>query len=338
MPVRTANTNTAPSEYLGGGGLIDSSMIVLTPVQVVGLVPVTLDPTDCRTGYNGSDYVVNVYSDGDGNSFSSDINSFFFEYPDDTAVVSFYLQKWNGVIWVNNGLSNDSLGVFYGFGDLAKGNWTGFTLEWYKIITAFAGGGQFRFRVSSTIFDSESTMYSEVFCLKDYSCQEVNQTTRFDMRISDGKIGSAIDTTKTFDFNGDVTGTYVTIEDSLRVKGFFGYPKMSNERMEIKYQNGQIERRRDEIVKKYEWTSEPLPLWAHLRLAGYAFRSDGYGRLSGRLLISDYNYNNSDYEIKLKSVICDSGYEPKFYVKNRLSKATKIIFRDAIENNIRTKC
>lgn len=133
--------------------------------------------------------------------------------------------------------------------------------------------------------------------------------------------------------NVGIVGTPIpTIKwrDSIRVGGEFGYEDTEYERKSIKYQTGVVNKLRDELLLKHTWKSSSLPFWFHER-----FKS--YGLVADTLLVSDYNLNNSDYNIKQYSVQGDSSYSPD-YKNYRRETPVRCEFRPATQNIKRQRC
>ena len=117
---------------------------------------------------------------------------------------------------------------------------------------------------------------------------------------------------------GDVNnpGTLVdlcglSLYDSIRIEGFFGYNKYSYDEILLEYGQGTkalfgtIERVRDKAIPAYKFNSKPLPAFVHKQLATILMMAD-------TILVSDYNINNADYFIQQKQVIKKGNYEPKY--------------------------
>lgn len=141
--------------------------------------------------------------------------------------------------------------------------------------------------------------------LMPFNCDIANLTIKFETNQT-GIIGSIQSDGSIFDLCG------ITLYDSIRVPGFFGHGKGSYNEELLEYQNGLIDMVRDENILKYFCEINLVPMWLHKRLMSYGLMAD-------YLFVSDYNRNNSDYEIKHLRVIKDGGYEPEYIIGNRLS-------------------
>ena len=129
---------------------------------------------------------------------------------------------------------------------------------------------------------------------------------------------------------GSLTPTPITWKDSIRIGGEFGYENTDYERKSIKYQTGVVNKVRDEAILKHTWKSSSLPFWFHERFKVYGLMAD-------KLLVSDYNMNNSDYNIKLYSVQGDSSYNPD-YKNHPRETMVKCEFKPAVQNLKRSRC
>lgn len=163
-------------------------------------------------------------------------------------------------------------------------------------------------------------MTSEVFDLKRFNCVVADKTVKFENTLS-GKIGSITTAGKVFDLNG------IKIYDSIRFNGFFGKEKPKYDEIILEYQTGLIERVRDEVLQNYTLESELIPKWLHDRFKTYALMSD-------TLLVSDYNMNNSDYNIKQRMVVKEGTYDAEYY-KGNIQLSIKVGFKDGIQSIIK---
>lgn len=137
-------------------------------------------------------------------------------------------------------------------------------------------------------------------------------------------------------FGGSEVGTEnepnvpITWKDSIRIGGEFGYEDTEFERKSIKYQTGVVQKIRDELLITHTWKSSSLPFWFHERFKAYGLMAD-------TLLVSDYNLNNSDYNIKRYSVQGESAYNPEYKGYKRETQVT-CEFKPATQNLKRSRC
>ena len=127
--------------------------------------------------------------------------------------------------------------------------------------------------------------------------------------------------------------------DSIRVNGFFGREEKEYERNQIKYHTGIVNKIRDEAIRKFKWRSfgntadnpgRGLPFWFHDRFSVYGLMADD-------LLVSDYNYNNSDYNLKRYCVQADTGYSPDYKGNSRYSNVS-LDFKSKKQTLARNRC
>jgi len=143
------------------------------------------------------------------------------------------------------------------------------------------------------------------FLLRAWNCDQAHGTTKFECWNTDGTMGDEENDGSLFDICG------ITIYDSIRVKGFFG--NKSFEYDEETYQwginntvpFGTTTAARDKATKLYKWFSNYLPMWAHNTIATYYM-------MANTKSVSDYNHNNSDYNLIQRQVVKKSGYKPEY--------------------------
>lgn len=326
--------------------------VYIDSIQILGFMPLTcvtqhsrlkaFSQCDCRDWKDDDCYMNPVFGDstGDFNLLKNDKSSFLLEYPwfyqnqfDDPTRYFFELEEWNGTEWLlTTLLDNNDFGVLKKLGTMCIKHWTEYTIDWQKVIMRF-GEGLYRFRVNNSIFGFGSTYVSEPFCLKEWSCKAANKTVRWEASITGGRVGSIVDDQRVFELccmqSQDAFGN-VTWNDSIRMYGFFGREKTEYERENIEYQNGEVVKVRDEAIQKFEFESALLPKYLHDRLKAY-------GNMADQLLVSDYNWNNSDYEIDQRRVVCEGSYEPQYDVNTRYS-LVKAVYAEGFKNVIRDKC
>lgn len=330
--------------------------------QIAGLVPVFLcTGPDCREGKYGADNISNdmdfmipVFAQFNPpaivDSYFNDYTSFLFDftsYGSSGSSMTFWLDKKVNGVWqqlVDLGAADNTYGIYYPPGSICSNlNWQGFTIQWWKILAY--DPGIFRFRVETKNFGItkyNTCFQSPPFCLSIFDCYAADRTTKFETAYSGGKLGS-IDKSncggKSWDFccftpsfvpSVPSAITPITWGDSVRVEGFFGYEDTDYERKSIKYQTGQVNKIRDEAILKFKWKSGSLPFWFHERFKAYGLFAD-------QLLVSDYNLNNSDYNLKKYCVQADGSYNPEYFGRTRYTKV-KTDFKAATQYIIRTRC
>lgn len=329
---------------------------VLAPVQIAGLVPFVCDTQDarlpafskcdCREWTNDDCYINPVFADlVDTDPLKNDHNFFLLEYPffynyqwNDPSLSVWSLDEFSGGAWNGVALINDNTyGTYSNFGRLCIKNWKGFDIDWRKVLILH-GEGLYRISVVSDIFGTSHIFVTEPFCLKEWSCAGTDVTVRWECTHTGGRLGSIVDDQRVFEFCCIATPVpgeaapigAVTWNDQIRVYAFFGREKTEYERVNIEYQNGEIIQVRNEAIQRFEYESALQPKWVHDRLKAYAFQAD-------QLYVTDYNWNNSDYEIDKKRVTCDGSYEPEYHEDTRYS-FVKVQFKEGFQNVIRDRC
>jgi len=317
----------------GGVGRID-------PIQVIGLVPMNdCTAEECRSDWELCCYVNTVFGydvEGEaipGANYENDVNSFLASFPlsvpNPSATITWTLEKCTGVsTWTSVAtLNNNTLGTYSALNTITGHlMYSGFQINWGKVLDAH-GVGRYRIKaVSSYGAIPSACLVSEPFQLLAWDCDRAHGTVKFEAWMT-GKIGDVNNDGKIFDLCG------MNWYDSIRLPGFFGYEKTS-EYLEViqEYQTGLIARIHDEAVQSFEFISGMCPKTLHDRLKVYGLMAD-------TLKVSDYNRNNSDYNIIQKLVVKDGSYDPEYFDKQRrrLSRV-KVQFKEGIQNVIKSNC
>lgn len=359
MPTRPVSATAISVATTGGssglisGGFVTATAVVLTvdPIQLLGFVPmVDCSFNECREFF-GKCYNNPVFGTININSstYENDVSNFFF---DDSMkrVAIFVLQKldqqllvWNDQATIGSSFpalfpSVSTYGTFYNYTTFSTHTtYFGIQINWGHVL-ALKGSGIYRLKLYSpnmipggSLIDPNPynnkpnpfpyCMVSEPFDLKPFNCNIAKRTVKFEVNQS-GMIGSITTDGYVFDLCNMI------MYDSIRVKGFFGFEKTQYDEILLEYETGLIDRVRDEAVQKFEFIMHPSPKYIHDR-----FKT--YGLMADNTYVSDYNLNNSDYDIKKKSVIKAGGYEPKYYTGNRLS-SVKVEFKEGIQGVIKS--
>lgn len=284
------------------------------------VIPDVVPSTDCC----GCNYKITAlaelgaFTDSKKNDFTTVLN----ESPFDSDTIVFKIQKFDSSWVTQDTITDTTYGSFNpkGFTSTSP-NLATATINWFVVLNAF-GEGFYRIKTEIGSLLGAINIYTNIICLRTYNEANANDTVRFDWN-STGKWGFDLGNGVLYNF-GDAI-----IENSIRIQGYFGNEKTEYEREDIEFANGQIDRVRDEALNIYELTTGLIPATIHDILKFSAFLSDD-------LKVTDYNTNN-DHTISEKSVIMDSGYDPK-YVVNRKDSRVVVNFRDKIQNNTRRIC
>ena len=307
------------------------------PVQVVGAVPLTdCAVVDCRPEqeccYINPVLAEAVAAGNTADQYKNDFSSFLVEFqaynpnfPNQTSA-TFYLDKLINAVWVQQAsLNNNTNGAFYPFNFFTSHpSYTGVLLYWNNILVNF-GEGIYRVRLSwGQSGLSLQCMSSEPFCLLTYSCIRANRTVKFESWLS-YKLGSITDETLlAYDLCG------MTWYDSIRFKGKFGYEETEYEEKKIKYIDGTEKLTRSEALQNFTLKSGPLPKWLHDRFKVYFHLAD-------ELRVCDYNFTNSDWDIRRKGIIHNSSYKPDYKEQVRKSRVT-CQYRERIQSVVKNIC
>jgi hypothetical protein len=320
------------------GGLSGVPVVNRGPQQILGLNPLTdCLASSCRTWDPDCCYKIptfaeigSILSSSTWDSTLNDQNSYFVQFPSystgstNTSVITFILQKSVANVWTNQAvLSNNTYGTYYPFYSLPIYYYTGYNIEWRKVLNAF-GEGCYRVYINYGVNGREGCLTGEPHNLMIYSCKRAHGTVRMDAKLYDGDIAN-------IDIDGSRNSICgINIYDSSRFYGFFGYEESDEEKRQIELTDGYILKTRDELVQSFKLTINLSPKWLHDRFKAY-------GTMSDELRVTDYNWNNSDYNIKRKLVVREGGYKPKYKIGSRLSTA-EVVFKEGYQNVSRSLC
>lgn len=341
----SANVKAVPSRYLGAKAIITAPLFEDEAIDPVSSGLLSCTYQDCRDFRGGADCYENLvfgsflYPDSE---LLNDKSSFLLFYPFTTtseftnsSLSTWYLQKYSLTSgWQNSSIiTGSTYGTYYDFQSLAIDGYKGFVVDWGLVLRTF-GEGFYRIKVNSTIYGTTTCIASYPYHLLEYSCERAHGTTKFEANIT-GKIGrrSGVIDSNTVDLSSQNTLTDLTGIDwymSIRVPGFFGREKTEYEKIDIEYENGEVNTVRDEAIQKYEWISGRLPQYVHNNFKIYFLMADS-------LKVSDYNKNNGDYFINQRKITKDSNYEPEYKTNSRLSRVT-VSFKDKFQNIIKVNC
>ncbi len=283
-------------EILSGSQLMDlSAMATRSDFPVIkDLIP------SVSTGFEGCPDVLKVFANESGDYLENDFTSFLI----DAGVfnVTFILQKdCEDLVH----LDDDTYGTFY-----AKGYWkvpngfsvqqeyyTGFKLDWQKIINAF-GVGNYNIVISAIFHEIEISFCSCNFYLQQYSDENADRTCRI-RTIQNGDILDSFDYT---DMNW---------EQSWRLPGFFGYPQDKLEVDNYLDINRDITQIQDKLYKEYTLQTDFIA-----ECFKYIFDDI---LLSNEIFIDDYNIKNA-YDLKNTDVIPSDSTSEYFVLSDETFK------------------
>lgn len=297
--------------------------------QILGLIPMyPCDSNECREtcdnicgGYKNP--VFGVTNAGLA-TYENDFNSFYQNFPIVKNVTSGFTVTWtiekyeNGAWNTVININSNAYGYYYALGQIFfRPTFTGVQINWGKVLNA-EGEGCYRVKVNmsyqtmtwpSYLNEPVPTTYTDcsvspIFELKEWDCVKAHGTVKFEI-WSRGVIGDPYTDFLKHDLCRAV------LYDSIRVKGFFGLQKSPTYKTENNKWGtpiqGAIERVRDEQIQQWEYESGLLPEYIHTRFSTFAMMAD-------TMFVSDYNINNSDWNINRKNIVKSEGasYEPEW--------------------------
>lgn len=280
------------------GECVKKTFFILKPSKpVVNLdIPVNPLPGCCN------DYVIKALADGGNNTAQNDTNTiiYWFDPIIDTATMK--LQKWVNGAWVDMpAITASNYGKYgeYGYYTNREGEkFISLEISW-KNVYNLQGTGSYKVVTSyHSPIDGDQEIESYEYCLQRYTAFNAEGTVRLEYTLS-GQTGDIADDTKIKDY-----GT-LKVYNTLRVKGFFGYPKASYKEEKTEYNNGQWKYVEDEQTPVYSLKLLLLPFFIH-----EIIRTDFM--MADIKAITDYNARNNGRFIS-KRVHKDSGYEPNWY-------------------------
>ena len=144
-------------------------------------------------------------------------------------------------------------------------------------------------------------------------CNEVANCT-MQIKVRNGKSVFKYPNGTRFDYRGDWIlndmGTISTIKDPLfydclRLPGIFGYGESGEEKIDIRYNSGEVKNIRQEIIRRYTMKTDMVPYDVLERL-------EVFGRFAEEMLVSDFNVINPDYSLSERSVMIEGDFKPDY--------------------------
>lgn len=344
MPIEL-ETSTAPRDPRGGTtantGGSGVPVVRRDPVQIGGLNPLhSCDEVECRTWVTSRcPYLNRVFGYvpdailSDEPTYKNGVNTFLVDiglYSSNSSqtTCTIILQKCTAKnVWTTVAtLSNNVYGIYYALNSIPNhATYTGYTINWGKVLDN-EGAGIYRLRFDSLVRTIPGCRISEEFVLREFDCNLAHGLVRFDMQAT-GKIGDVVKQGRVHDLCGFI------LKDTIWLPGLFGIEKIK-EYLEVvlEYPNGKMERERDEAIQSFTWISGYFPHELHRRMMVYFMMAD-------RKAVSDYNRNNSNYNIQLLSIVKAGNYEPAYLDTQgvRLAKVT-VEFNAGTQNLIKSLC
>ena len=281
------------------GECIKKQFFLLRPSKISTVdvnIPVNPFPGCCN------DFVIKVLADGGNNTTQNDTNTVIYWFDETVDSASMKLQQWQSGVWVDVAtISDDTYGKYgaYGYYTNREGEkFISLEISWKKVYNTI-GTGSYKIITSyHSQLGGDQTIESYEYCLRQYSPQLADGTVRLEYTLS-GQTGDIADDTKIKDY-----GT-LKVYNTLRVNGYFGYPKASYKEETVEYNNGQnlfVEDMQDPIFKL---KLKLLPFFIH-----EIIRTDFM--MADLMAVTDYNARNNGRFVS-KLLRKDSGYEPNWY-------------------------
>lgn len=296
-------------------------MVTMALAPVLAAAPSSNQPVNVPTICDNQGWYIPALADLlDSDTERNDFTGFYFNAPFSGNTFEMTLQKWDGSAWQDEAVLNDNTyGTFYDIGDLDIATMFGYKLQWRQVLQTY-DRGMYRVVTTIDVFGTENTIYSYIYCLKDYSDVTANQSVRFTWNLNK-RLTDPVTKIIT-----DYTG--LDLAEQIRVTGIFDYPTDEHERTEVQYSlvdgQGRKEDVRDELVTKYRFKSGYLPDEIHSIIRYRAVLSDS-------LFVSDYNSRAKRVTTNLE-VKMDGGYEPEYGYVNKKSYRVDVEFAERLQN------
>lgn len=269
------------------------------------------------------DFSLKVLADTeDDDEFKNDRTTFHKYYNSlvvDTALME--LHKWNGSEYEKVAdLDNDDYGTYYQYGFFtndASESFVGYEVDWRLVLDEFeAGSYKIKLNVH-TVLDEEFSVYSDEYCLKKYSAARANGTMKIEYYLN-GIIGDSN--------NDEIVRDYGTLNwyNSVRIPGWFGFPKSEYSKEYTQYDTGSREWVKDEQEPEFLMTVKRVSAIVHNIMRTDVAQAD-------TVLVTDYNSNNPETWIQ-KSVQLTGGYSPEWHIMKSELAGVNLKFRQRINN------
>lgn len=220
-------------------------------------------------------------------------------------------------------LNDNDYGTFYPLNfnsDDDNRKYIGYLLD-MRLVILDDGAGLYRVKnVIVTILGNKS-LYSNEFCLAEYSPALINGTVRIET-YTNGIRGAAGSQTDFIDFNS------INWYNQIRLSGMFGFTSSEYTREEVEYNNGQKQWVVDEQKEKYILKLKPIEQATRNFVKTDILQAD-------EIIVTDYNNTNPDEFIGVY-VKGSGGFEPRHNIKEALP--VDINFDSAFNNQRKRRC
>lgn len=311
------NTIEYGNNYLGSQnvGLIPTNPIqedteVLEPKQI-----------DCC-----SDLVWRVLANAANNDpLKNDVNNFIWWFDKnavDTAVLSLVASDGTETVLT----SNITYGTPYNYGfdimplkntNSLNQKAVGYKINWREVLLALGEDTYYIKCSGTTIFGTSIILYSDTYCLKQYSLYRANGTVRIEYNIN-GILGN--------NDNDSTVRDYMQSNwyNQHRFDGIFHFSNAQYKVDEIQYENGLIDAVEHGQTPEYLLSLRQLAMFKHNLL-----RTDIL--MANKILVTDYNNKNIENYYQ-KQVTKVSGYDPKLFINQSKLGDIEIKLKQTINN------
>lgn len=253
--------------------------------------------------------------------YRNDVSTVTWKFNDIITAATMKLLQYNGSSYVEVAvLNNNTYGTLLAYGDFVNNageKFVGYTLNWRAVISAF-DTGSFKVELTITKPTGTSIILSDEFCIQAFTEEKADKTMRIEYYMN-GIIGDNTDDNKTRDY-----GT-LNRYNSLRLPGWFGFPKSTYTKDYTIYTNGSRKWVQDEQEQEFIMQIKAVSNKVHELMRTDVLQAD-------EIFITDYNVRNPQQWIK-KSVQSTSDYPPDWQVMKSKLSPVKLTFRSAINNH-----
>lgn len=266
--------------------------------------------------------------------FTNDVTSFHWWMDDVVDSATMILTKFSEDLGDYDEiatLNNNDLGAYYSLGSYVNGfneKFIGYQLEWRKVLIAH-GSGSYKIKLNaSSAIGNTGQLISDEYCMKQYTPERANGTVKIEYYLN-GIFGKNDNDYGRRDYS-DKTKGLINWYNSLRLNGIFSYVKSTYQDDYTRYNNGSRQWVKSEQEPEYKLILKPHNWKVHEIMRTDVLQAD-------EILITDYNSKNFAKWIQ-KSVQKTSEYPPKFHLNQSQNASVELTFRQAINNNKRSRC
>lgn len=262
----------------------------------------------------------------DADTFKNDYHRPVFPFDDSISATVMTLEKYDGANWnLVATLNNNALGTYYAFGYETNEQgqiFTSYHLDWRAVLIAHSVG-RYRIKCVATTFTGTIEVLDHEYQLKRFSEREANKTVKIEWANS-GKFGDFANDEKIKDYGNQ------SIQDMMRLPGYFGMTSGNYEEERNKYNNGQRKYVKDEQEPEYT-----LKLRMVSGLIHEIMRVEVM--MSNSISITDYNTDNPLSYIQ-KRVYKSSSYAPEWLIYKSKLANVELKFKQEFNRLKKLRC